>query len=102
MPTDLVDRALKQARMELKWFPKPAELRGFIEGALADRRRHLSGVRKSASEWEQSKSTVTPDERKKVGEMLGVLGRALGGDLEARARLENWDPSEPKPLYPAV
>lgn len=41
VPDDLVDQALRHARLTLKWFPKPAELREPIREALTRRRANL-------------------------------------------------------------
>jgi len=88
--------------MNCKWLPKPAELREFVNKELLSRKRYAHEVQKRAKEISDAKSTVAPDERKQVGALLGVLARALNGDPDARAALDSWDSTDPKPLYPAI
>lgn len=103
LPSDLVDEALRQARMNCKWLPKPAELREFVNKELLSRKRYAHEVQKRAKEISDAKSTVAPDERKQVGALLGVLARALNGDPGARAVLDGWDATQDsKRLYPAI
>ena len=42
MPIDLVEKALKEVRRNLKWFPKPSELRKPVADDLARRKMALN------------------------------------------------------------
>jgi hypothetical protein len=44
VPPDLVERALRFARMNYKFFPKPSELLDPIREELGSRRRHLRSI----------------------------------------------------------
>src|SRR5262249_55279447 len=50
VPPDLVEIALKHVRQNLKWFPKPCELREPIAGVLEARRRAHAGRQRRAAE----------------------------------------------------
>ncbi len=44
LPKDLLEQALKHIRMNLKWFPKPCEIRAPVMDQLAKRKGIISKI----------------------------------------------------------
>lgn len=97
LPSDLVDHALKEARMHCKFMPKPAELRGFVDAEMGKRQRRFGEARKRAEEWKNKNPMFSKEHRKEMGRLMGVLAQAMQGDKAAQAELEplGWNRKAP-------
>lgn len=88
LPGDLVERALRNARLSCKWFPKPAELRTQeISNELQARRREVLRQEQLVCEYQAPRVIMSDAERHKMANLLADLGKALRGDEEAKERL---------------
>jgi hypothetical protein len=55
LPLDLVSKALRAAVAKLNFFPKPAELRAFVEDDMTARRRRVSEVYRDVRIWKDAR-----------------------------------------------
>lgn len=96
VPFDLVQKACKNARLNLKFFPKPAELRAPILDELAERRHALRRLRtaevKAAPRLPEPKRERTPEELAASAAMVEAVSQM---DIGPRAM-----PTERSDLFP--
>jgi hypothetical protein len=96
VPLDLVQKACKNARLNLKFFPKPAELRAAILDELAERRHALRRLKtaevKAAPRLPEPKRERTPEEIAAAAAMVEAVSK-----LDIAPRAMPTDRSDLKP-----
>ncbi|WP_146255331.1 hypothetical protein [Azospirillum sp. TSA6c] len=96
VPLDLVQKACKNARLNLKFFPKPAELRAPILDELAERRHALRRLRtaevKAAPRLPEPPRQRTPEEIAAAAAMVEAVSK-----LDAAPKAMPTDRSDLRP-----
>ena len=75
VPLDLIKKACKHGRLEIKFFPKPAELRAAIKADLNERRDALRRLRTAAMKAKPAKHQPEPT-RERTPEQLAAAAAA--------------------------
>lgn len=79
VPLDLVEKALKHVRLNLKWFPKPSELREPIREELAHRETTVSrlGAMLELGDFEEPRREISAEDRAKTLRLIADTKAAL-------------------------
>lgn len=104
VPPDLVIKALKSARRNLKFFPKPSELRAPIVGELGERMRALTKLRLAKGSIRPPspvREPLTEEQEAKVREAVTVLEHAARRMTERPAPKATEEPAPPCDVEPA-
>lgn len=84
MPLDVLEAVLHEARMTLKWLPKPSELRALAQEEMHTRINHLENAKARAKSWRDNlPPPIDIAERQRVGAKLGELRKTLGNGLKS-------------------
>ena len=101
VPLDLLQVACKNARLNLKFFPKPGELRAPILAELAERRQALRRLQSAAIQAARAPAAAEPERIDRTPEEIAEAERMAAEAKRALAQAQPMRiPGEPEDLKP--